>query len=133
MTMNRAERRKANKRIKEGLPRVLMPVPRERWPEQTNDGYSIRTAVWLSRDYLVQLFDEGNGVQRMSVNSTTLGPGSWADGITWDDLMGIKHQIGLGDHWAVEVFPANESVVNVSNMRHLWVLPEAPAFAWRVA
>ena len=31
---------------------------------------------------------------------------------------------------AVEVFPADDQVVNVANMRHLWVLPEPLPFAW---
>ena len=36
----------------------------------------------------------------------------------WDDVA-----------WVVEILPAAESQVNVANMRHLWLLPEAPAFA----
>jgi hypothetical protein len=35
--------------------------------------------------------------------------------------------------WAVEIYPADGDVVAVANMRHLWLLPEAPAFAWRGA
>lgn len=47
--------------------------------------------------------------------------------------MSANHQRdpGLADSWAVEVFPADADVVNVANMRHLWILPDAPAFAWR--
>ncbi|WP_441316779.1 DUF7694 domain-containing protein [Halomonas sp. hl-4] len=31
----------------------------------------------------------------------------------------------------MEVYPDDANIVNVSNMRHLWVLPEQPAFMWR--
>jgi hypothetical protein len=30
----------------------------------------------------------------------------------------------------VEVYPPDEAVVNVANIRHLWLLAEAPAYAW---
>ena len=73
-------------------------------------------------------------VVRLSINRTTLGAnGRWDENITWDDLQRLKREAGYGDKDAVEVFPADVDVVNVANMRHLWVfvgnyrLP----FAWR--
>lgn len=32
---------------------------------------------------------------------------------------------------AVEIYPAERDIVNVANMRHLWVLPERLPFGWR--
>jgi len=32
---------------------------------------------------------------------------------------------------AIEIFPADMDVVNVANMRHLWVMAEPVEFAWR--
>lgn len=56
---------------------------------------------------------------------------SWVDNITWDELMQIKREIGLGDRDAVEIFPADKDIVNVANMRHLWVTASPVMFAWR--
>lgn len=89
--------------------------------------------VWASRDFLVQVFDDGPAV-RITVNRTTLdGRGRWRDGITWDELHEIKTTIGRGDRWAVEVFPPVEHLVDVANMRHLFLLDDRPAFGWLTA
>lgn len=90
--------------------------------------------AWRNRDYLVQLYDDA-GFERLTVNRAELSAndrGHWRDGITWDELQRIKAEVGFGDRWAVEVFPPDAALVNVSNMRHLWVLPEPPAFGWHL-
>ena len=88
-----------------------------------------------SSRYFVQLFKEAQGVVRITVNRVeyTLKNGShhWMEGISWDDLQKIKALMGFGDRDAVEVFPADHDVVNVANMRHLWVLPGKLSFCWR--
>lgn len=89
------------------------------------------TNVWIGDGYLVQAYDEAGGVVRLTVNSVQHNGRSWADRIPWDDLQAIKSACGFGDRDAVEVYPPTKDVVNVSNMRHLWVLPEPLAFAWR--
>lgn len=108
-------------------PLTLQPVPRSQWPEHQRQPKE----VWRSRDFLVQVYDEPNGVERMSVSRTLLVGERWMDGITWDDLMGLKRQVGRGDRDALEIYPADKDVVNVANMRHLWLPPEPVAFAWR--
>lgn len=86
--------------------------------------------VWRSRDFLVQLFSE-DGFVRITVNRTHQPNGKdWADGISWDDLQAIKAEIGRGEAWAVELFPAEGDVVNEANMRHLWLLSGPPPFGW---
>lgn len=89
--------------------------------------------VWQSRDYLAALWQEDNGHQRLSVNRTQTDSrtGTWRDGITWDDLMKVKSECGLGDSWAVEIYPPRNEVVNAAAMRHLWILDAPPPFAWR--
>ncbi len=57
--------------------------------------------------------------------------GRWKDKITWDELQRIKSEIGRGEQWAVELFPADSQVVNVANMRHLWLLTKPPEFRWK--
>jgi hypothetical protein len=93
--------------------------------------------TWRNNRFLVQAFLEPTGYIRLSVNRTDVkGFGKnnspvWKDGITWDELQEIKNQLGFEDKWAVECYPPPNHVQNVSNMRHLWILPEPPTFGWR--
>lgn len=81
-------------------------------------------AVWRSKGFLVQSFIE-NGCVRLSINRTKLrNDGLWEDGITWDELMECKRQVGMGERYAVEVYPRDRDIVLKANMRHLWVLQE---------
>lgn len=123
------ELRRFMKRENRQRPVLLTPVPRDQWP---NDNNKKRIDVWISREALVQVFNEANGVQRLSINSTSVQPnGQWKEGFTWDELQDIKRQVGRGDRWAVEIYPSDQEIVNVANMRHLWLLPEPPSFGWR--
>lgn len=110
-------------------PAVLTLVQRDKWPDAQYDPKRIE--VWLSRDYLVQVFQEAGGVLRLSCGRTTMRPdGRWNDGITWDELQEVKRQVGHGDDYAIEVYPRDCDVVNVANMRHLWVMPLPLHFGW---
>jgi hypothetical protein len=71
------------------------------------------------------------GFLRMTVNRTEFVRGGWAAEITWDELQAVKREIGRAEQWAVEVYPADSGLVNVANMRHLWLLDTAPDFAWQ--
>ena len=83
--------------------------------------------VWRSRCFVAQVFEEPNGLHRITVNRSDVDrDGKWKDGITWDELQRIKEILFPG-RVAIEIFPATKDVVNVSNMRHLWVLPDAIA------
>ena len=107
-------------------PELLEQVPREKWPRQ--DGNQVE--IWLSRKYMVQVFDDFES-QRLSINRTTAREdGRWDEGLTWDELQDVKRQVGRGDLWAVEMYPADAHVVNVANMRHLWVLAAPPRIGW---
>mgnify|MGYP006915311199 CR=1 FL=1 len=61
---------------------------------------------------------------------TSLHGDRWADNIPWDGMQRLKAEAGFGEAWGVEVFPADREVVNVANIRHLWLLDAQPAFAW---
>lgn len=112
---------------------ILGEVLKENWPTFT--GMTITpTMVWMGGGYLVQAYDEPGGIVRLTVNSVIRDQQNsrhWADRIPWDDLQAIKSACGYGDRDAVEVYPRTVDLVNVANMRHLWVLPEPVAFAWR--
>lgn len=121
------QQRRALERANRALPAVLIAVPRHEWPEHPDD----LLQVWLSRKYMVQAFQEANGMLRLSINRTIHNGDSWVDQITWDELMQIKRECGYGDRDALEVFPADQDIVNVANMRHLWIPADPVPFAWR--
>lgn len=109
---------------------TLKPVPKENWPARLHDPK--RSNVWVNAYFLVQEFQEENGVVRLSVNTTSVAKsGRWKDGISWDALQQIKNAVGYSDRDAVEIYPRAKDVVNVANMRHLWLLCEPLPFAWR--
>ena len=56
--------------------------------------------------------------------------GNWLDGISWDQLMALKRHIGYGELYAIEIFPRDTDIVNVANMRHLWILREPLSIGW---
>ncbi|MBW3092666.1 hypothetical protein KIH79_06835 [Bifidobacterium sp. 82T10] len=108
-----------------------LPVP---------DGYTALAAInginapirqWQSRDYLAALYHDRNGHTRLSVNRIQRDKrtNEWKDGITWDELQRIKQET-LGNVWAVEIYPPEPDLVNIHNIRHLWILPQPPTYAW---
>jgi hypothetical protein len=129
------ELRRELARINARLPIYLESIPRDYWPQHrgvSSDHQPV--AVWRSRHFLVSQYRAPSpAVARLSINRTTLDGTRWADGITWDDLQRLKCEAGFGDVWAVEAYPPTREVVNVANIRHLWLLPDAPAYVWRKA
>ena len=123
------EQRRQLDRENARLPAALQPVPRDTWPPGTPPGLC---AVYRSRNYLVQVFEGQPSVKaRLSINRTSHNGVRWVDGIGWEDLQRLKAECGFGQDDAVEVFPADRDVVNVANLRHLWVMDAPLAFAWR--
>lgn len=112
------------------LSSTLQFVPREQWPNP----HGPQRRVWRSSQFLVQEFDApAPACVRLSVNRTTLSGDRWSDNITWDELQDIKAQCGYSHADAVEIFPPVGDVVNVANMRHIWVLRDRLPYAWRQA
>lgn len=113
-------------------------VPIAYIPKHRRPGAMIPFRVVRNNRFLVQLYRVDAGVIRISVNKAEIvglnpenGP-IWADGITWDQLQDIKSKLGYGHRDAVEIYPKDEDVVNVANIRHLWVLSEhSMNFVWR--
>lgn len=116
-------------------PATLREVPRDQWPREVpgvNAGEVKRERILRSRDFLVQVFSEPNDVIRLTVNRTDWDENlkRFREDISWDALMDLKRQAGYDALWGTEVFPPSTEVVNVANMRHVWLTKEAPAFAW---
>lgn len=112
-------------------PEKLREVPPDQWPLFPS-GPAKPVRVLRSREFLVQVYTVTGGGLRLTANRSTLrGDGRWDDRIEWDELQRLKAEAGYGTCWALEVYPPDDEVVNVGNLRHLWLLPCAPAFAWR--
>ncbi len=110
-------------------PNALAQVPRSKWPVHSDS--SSLGEVFRSSGFIVQVYYEDPCSIRLSVCRTTLKKdGSYQDKITWDELMRLKAEAGLAGQWAVELYPPDDEVVNCANMRHLWVIPNPPPFAW---
>lgn len=114
-------------------PEVLAHWPRSEWPEHIKGAPGV-IAVYRSRGFLVQIFDAPEpAISRMSVLRTSIKTnGDWQENITWEELQRLKREAGYGDWDAVEIYPPDADVVNVANLRHLWLLPAGQLpFAWR--
>jgi hypothetical protein len=111
----------------------MEPVPECEWP-LFPALETIPLKVWRSKDYLAVLYEQrADGMRRLTVNSTRRMPNrkrksgtDWRDGITWDELQRVKNECLGEDVWCVEVYPAQDKLVDVANMRHLWVLDGPP-------
>lgn len=132
--MSRAVKRKSLAQLRRDnrkWPTALRKIPRDEWPPLR---LGIRPAIelWRSSRFAVQIFEEEGGFERMSVNRTSVEGNRWRDGITWDELQSLKRECNRGRRAAVEIFPPDDSLVDVANIRHLWVYPEgeAPDFMW---
>lgn len=117
--------RETRRRFLQTLPEQLVQIPREEWPEQPPHHHA-PLEVWRSRRYVALVYDVPGhpGMERISVRSTET-----RDGLTWDELQGVKAAIGRGHLSAVELYPPDSQVVAVARMRHLWVVP-TPSWAW---
>lgn len=114
--------------------RHMEPVPVSEWPFFPAIE-TVPVRVWQSKDYLAVLYEQrADGRRRLTVNSVRRTRSNrpnkdtdWRDGITWDELQRVKNETLGPDVWCVEVYPAQDEVINVANMRHLWPLDEPPA------
>jgi hypothetical protein len=112
-------------------PEHLVLVQKEDWGKtERSTGHDI-IRVFRSRDFALQVVNQG-GHTRLTVNRTSLdSEGEWVDDITWDELMVLKSEAGFGHCWALEVYPPESELVDDANRRHLFLVNEPPAFAWK--
>ena len=119
------------KRENRKYPKELKFMPRESWSPEMQKSKDV-IEVWRSSGFLLQVYQEPNGIERLSIQRTRLrDDGEWQDKISWDELQRLKAECGRGDKQAIEIYPADNDVINVANLRHLWVLTEPMEFTWR--
>lgn len=136
--MNRQQRRATARITREqaaAWPLQLTEVPQSEWPARDPKATSYPEAVWRSRHFLVQQHEaplfQGIFVRRLTINRTTTRlDGRFDQDISWDDLQRCKRETGHGDWYAIEIYPRDRDVVNVANMRHLWLLAEPLPIGW---
>jgi hypothetical protein len=117
-------------------PQLLELIPREQYPL----GRNAPTLVYSDpvNGVVVQVWEgktpgcDGTpwaGTLRVAIKHTSaktpeqaMGRG-YAKPITWDDLQAIKDHF-WPERIAVEVFPPKSEIVDVADMRWIWVLPK---------
>jgi hypothetical protein len=115
-------------------PDKLAVVPEKDWPEEWRGAKEAPLQAWRSRKFFAMRYASGHCLGRLSFGRSEItSEGDWKDGLTWDDIMRLKAEAGYGDCWAIEIFPPVLDIVNVANLRHIWLLVEAPPMAWRAA
>lgn len=137
MTLSPADRSALMSHLRkrgETWPPHLVEVPESEWP-RPGLGREYPRALWRSRYYLAALYAVpafmGVEVRRLTVNRVTLGrDGRWDAGIPWEDLQLCKRETGHGDWYGVEIYPRDRDIVDVANMRHLWLLAEPLGIGW---
>lgn len=92
------------------------------------------TEIWVSKRFRVVVYRHIDGTESLVVHrfSIDLKQDRWEGGITWDELQDIKRRCGRGHKMAVEVYPADDNIVDADNNRHLWIIenPSSLEFAW---
>lgn len=108
----------------------LSAIPRDEWPPGLAPD-ARRVRVLRNRKFLVQEFIERE-VIRLSVNRTEWDErrGCFRGDIAWEELQKIKAEAGYAERCAIEIYPPEADLVDVANMRHLWIT-EAPPFMWK--
>ena len=117
------------------LPDRLTPVPQAEIERLPSPPGHAPVAAWRSNRYCVQLYDESSrlpGLIRLSICRSRQGKhGGWEAGLSWDELQGIKREVGYDEWYGVEVYPCDRDVINVANFRHLWLLPAPLPIGWQ--
>jgi hypothetical protein len=103
-------------------------VDRKDWYISDNKNRPDRLTAWHSEDFTVQVFTVAGGVVRLAINRNQqiFSPFLFEDGISQLDLQEIKQACGFGDWWGVEVYPPKSHILNIINVRHLWLIPQSP-------
>lgn len=80
--------------------------------------------AWRSSRYMVQVYQVTENIERLSICHLDFNDDftRWKDGISWDKIQRLKRECGRGDFEACEMYPIDSDIVDVANMRHLWIM-----------
>ncbi len=92
-------------------------MPRSEWPDVSHPP----DQCWHSRHFLVQIYIKPKAIRISISRVSAYKDGEWKNKIEWEELQTIKSDIGYGNRVAVEIYPKDCDIVNLHNMRHLWI------------
>lgn len=127
--LNRSQRR-ALERVKRQL---IASYPDELTRVDENDPNMPYTShpqdldcVWRNKKFTVMVWNLPAG-KKLSISRNTWDSHTrrYTDGITWDEIMEIKRCCGFGERNAIEFYPPDSEVINIANVRHIWLLPNS--------
>lgn len=126
--LNRAQRRaleKVKRQLIATYPDELTIVP-ENDPNMPYTSHpQDLDSVWRNKKYTVMVWNVPAGKKiTISRNEWDSHTCRYKDGITWDEIMEIKRGVGFGNQNAVEFYPPDNEVINIANVRHIWILPD---------
>lgn len=85
--------------------------------------------IYRSKKYTVILWKQGIDHTLLLGQKFSISRNEWdskdrryKDGLTWDEIMDIKREMGFGERTAIEYYPADSEVVNLANMRHIFLI-----------
>ena len=100
--------------------------PLVRWNERTEtcylpDGsaFTSRCVLWKNNIYAVAVYDEHQGITHVTVQRLDGTPTR-----DWRHLQQIKNEVVGPEREAIELYPAQSRVVDMTNTTHLWVMGE---------
>lgn len=105
---------------------MIKEIPKSQWPTYRPDHIA---KMFVTEKFGIQEYHE-NGQIRLTIHHLKRDGKGWKDGITWDELQHCKRLVGYADKCAVEIYPPDNCLVNIANMRHLWIV-DPPAFMWQ--
>lgn len=88
--------------------------------------------AYRNKCFLITIYKEQFAI-RLSINKIEINKKGtrWQDGITWDEIQNIKNKLGYRDMCALEVYPPEDDKVDVANIRHIFIVKNAPPFMWK--
>lgn len=112
-------------------PAVMTEIPRSRWPAGYESDSRAPILAYESQKFCAQVYRAIPDGLRLSICRVTLrDDGKWEENLSWDELMQVKRECGYGDWYGVEVYPRDRGIVNVANMRHLWLMERPLSIGW---
>jgi len=135
MITNRKTRRRHKKQNLNQYSEYLTEISEDNYFAKTGKKFDENLKkCFVSKYFFVQIWEEPEKPVRISICRTELnGKGQWQDNIGWDAIQSIKNSVGYSGMDCVEIYPMQRDVINVANMRHLWVIPGQVEYKWRKA
>jgi hypothetical protein len=129
----RRDKRNRLAMVKKGLgapfvaQRQSQPMPPlVRWNERTEtyqlpngSTYMSHCVLWKNNTYAIAVYDEHEGITHVTVQRLDGTPAR-----DWRHLQQIKNEVVGPEREAVELYPAQSRVVDMTNTTHLWVMAE---------